>query len=111
MKTTYNSDKKLLEALYSGQYLNEQDIRYLLCGLGCEVDFREFDSGRWTKSVSTIIRLPNPNDLNTYTEDLWRIDWEQGLTELQENEYCEQPYRVKCVEKTVVVKDYVRVDD
>ena len=111
MKTTYNSDKELLEALYSGQHLNEQDIRYLLWVLGCEVDFQAFYSRRWTQSVSTIIRLPSPNDLNTYTEDLWYIDCDQGLTELQKNECGQQPYRVKCVEKTVVVKNYIRIDE
>lgn len=111
MKTTYNSDKELLDALYSGKHLNEKDIKYLLWDLGYEVDFQEFDMGRWTQYVSSIIKLPDPNDLNTYTDDLWCIDWERGLTELQENAFYEQPYRVKCVEKTVVVKTYVRCDE
>lgn len=111
MKTTYNSDKELLEALYSGKHLNENDIEYLLWNLGYEIDFQEFDIGRWTQFVSSIIKFPDPNDLNTYTDDLWCIDWERGLTELQENAFYEQPYRVKCVEKTVVVKTYVRCDE
>ena len=108
---SYNSDKELLDALYSGQHLNEKDIMHLLLDLGCVVDEQKGDQGIWTQRISTIIQLPDPNDLDTYTDDLWRIDWLQCLTVLQESEFDEQPYRVKCVEETVVVKNYVRIDE
>lgn len=112
MQTTYNSDKELLEALYSGEELNKKDIEYLLFELGYEVDEQECESREGTLyDVSTIIQLPDPNNLDTYTDDLWCIDWHCGITVLQEDEFHEQPYRVKCVEETVVIKNYVRIDE
>ena len=32
---------------------------------------------------------------------LYAIDWMRGLTECQENEYLEQPYKVKKVERVI----------
>lgn len=111
MKTTYNSDKELLEALYSGKHLNENDIKHLLLDLGCVVDEQEGDPRMCKLPISTIIRLPDPNDLDTYTDDLWRIDLWQYIADLPVSGFDEQPYRVKCVEETVVVKNYVRCDE
>lgn len=39
------------------------------------------------------------------------IDWEQGLTECQENFYNEQPYEVIKKEKVVTVTEWVKKVD
>lgn len=59
------------------------------------------DSGRWTKTVSSVIEL-----CGRYFE----IDWEQGLTESQENEFLEQPYEVelRTSEKIMEVYEWVK---
>lgn len=41
-------------------------------------------------------------------DKLFCIEWEEGLTEYQDNCFWEQPYEVEEVERTVVVKDYIK---
>lgn len=77
--------------LKNGEKLNEREIATLAYD-GCRVDEIEGDNGRWTQGVTTIIDIDG---------ELWEIDWARGLTEYQENEFYDQPYRVKKVEKKV----------
>ena len=65
------------------------------------IDEQDGDSGRWTKHKITIFTVNN---------DLWCVQWEEGLTECQENEFCDQPYKVKCIEDVVIVKKYVPIN-
>lgn len=58
------------------------------------------DIGRWTQDVQTIIKVG---------EDLWAIDWERGLTAIQENLFYEQPYRVVRKEMQITKVYYEKI--
>lgn len=91
--------------IINGEKLSEKELKYCAWGdVGTYVGEKEGDSGRWTQSMSTIFEIDN---------QLYCIDWECGLTECQENEYWEQPYKVKRVEKevTTTVVNYVAMED
>lgn len=77
--------------LKKGEKLNEREINTLVWD-GVRVDEIKGDSGRWTQHIGTIIEIDG---------ELWRIDWEMGLTECQDDEFWNQPYRVKKIEKEV----------
>ena len=87
--------------LKSGDKLSEREIKTLVYD-GIEVDEIEGDSGRWTQGVQTIIDIDG---------ELWAIEWYRGLTEYQENEFYNQPYRVVKREKQIVVTEYVAMED
>lgn len=72
--------------------------------------------GFWADYNETVAKLKkgeklNEREINTLVWDgvrvdeiegeLWRIDWEMGLTECQDDEFWNQPYRVKKIEKEV----------
>ena len=67
------------------------------------------DSGRWMEYVTTIIENPE-------TGKLYEVDWERGLTEMQENEFpwsywdgkdsLVELKEVEPYEETIVVKKY-----
>lgn len=54
---------------------------------------------RWTESISTIVKAD---------DRYFSIDWERGLTELQENYFLEQPYEVIKTEKVITVTEWVK---
>ena len=89
-----------VEKLKSGEKLSEGEIKTLVYD-GVEVDEVEGGSGRWTQHIQTIIDIDG---------DLWAIDWNRGLTEYQENEFYDQPYRVAKQERQVVITEYVAVE-
>lgn len=90
---------KLEEKIYNGEHLSESELVDAVFGCN-EVDTVYGENYRWSRYVSTIIKIK---------DKLFCIDWEQGLTELQPDSFECQPYEVKEVEETVVVKKYVRV--
>lgn len=83
------------DKMNKGMKLDEDDIQTLLWERD-EVLEEEGENRRWTRSMTTVIR---GNDDNLYA-----IDWEQGLTESQENMFDEQPKRVELEEREVVTK-------
>lgn len=87
--------------LKSGEKLSEGEIKTLVYD-GVEVDEIKGYSGRWTQGVKTIIDIDG---------ELWAIDWNRGLTEYQENEFYNQPYKVVKREKQIIVAEYVAVED
>ena len=87
--------------LKSGEKLSERELMTLVCD-GVEVDEIEGDSGRWTQGVQTIIDIDGA---------LWAIDWDRGLTEYQDNEFYNQPYRVVKRERQIIVAEYVAVEE
>lgn len=92
---------KTVNKLQSGDKLSEREIKTLVYD-GVEVDEIEGYRGRWTQGVQTIIDIDG---------ELWAIDWDRGLTECQENEFYNQPYRVVKREKQIVVTEYVAMED
>lgn len=93
--------------LCAGQRLTKEELRYLATGF-CHKDIElgdikyiaelEGDCSRWTRHMDTIFKIGG---------NLWDIPWEQGLTEYQEDEFWDQPYRVKEVKKMVEVVNYL----
>jgi len=59
-----------------------------------EVFEEEGKDGRWSKTMKTVFKVG---------DDLYALEWERGLTEMQENQYFKQPYKVKLVKKEVTV--------
>lgn len=87
----YADYDETITKLKAGENLTERELKTLVYE-GNEVDEIEGDSGRWTQSVQTIIEVDGV---------LYAVDWQRGLTECQENEFYDQPYKVKRVEKEV----------
>lgn len=77
--------------------LNENELRDLTYGDEKSFAFEYEEKGdnrRWSRTVLTVVRdLENQN--------LWCIEWEEGLTEYQENGFWTQPYKVT-IEKTPI---------
>ena len=74
------------------------------------VAVEDHGSGRWSSHMSTIIELPSGR--------LYSIDWENGLTEYQENEYpwdstgrwYHEPVEVEKVEEVKIITRYKKKD-
>lgn len=97
--------KPVMEKFLNGEKLAEGDRANLAWGdvvdEGYEyVDQIDGSSGRWLQSMKTVFK---------YNGEYWDIDWLSGLTECQENEYLNDPYRVEPKERVVTVVDWVKV--
>ena len=84
--------EEIYSKLKNGERLSEKEIRYLVWDSDGFIEEIEGDDHRWQKEMQTIIDVDG---------QLYAIDWMRGLTECQENEYLEQPYKVKKVEKVI----------
>lgn len=95
-----DTDRRILEKLDRHEDLTEKELKYLV--YECEIDSIEGEDGRWTRSVTTIAKLGG----RTFS-----IDWERGLTEMQESEFYDQPVEVfkHEHEETVTVTDWLPV--
>ena len=97
--------KPVMEKFLNGEKLTEEDRYNLVWGSlddeGYEyVDQIDGSSGRWLQSMKTVFK---------YNGEYWAIDWLAGLTECQENEYLNDPYRVEPKERVVTVVDWVKI--
>lgn len=88
----------ILKKLDSGKKLSKNEIRELVWEYEIETTYGE--NCRWTRSVNTIIKIKGR---------FFSIDWEEGLTEMQENEYWSQPIEVypRTYEKTITVTEWI----
>ena len=98
-------NKPVMEKFLNGEKLTEKDRANLVWGSlddeGYEyVDQIDDSSGRWMKKMQTVFK---------YNGEYWAIDWRSGLTELQENEYLSNPYRVERKERVITVVDWVKI--
>jgi hypothetical protein len=93
-------DEIMLKKIDTGEKLTEKEMRELVCGY--DVDTEYGDNRRWTRSVTTIVELKGR---------FFSIDWEEGLTECQENEFYNQPKEVRkhTYEKTIVVTEWIEI--
>ena len=92
-----NWTKEILQKLDNGEELDMSIVREMVWN---DVDRIEGENRRWSRSVQSIVALG---------DRYFAIDWEEGLTEMQENEFYDQPYEVKKIEKTVVVEEWVSI--
>ena len=64
-----------------------------------EVETEEGEDGRWTRGMDTIFKLGE--------DEYWCIPWRKGLTEYQEDEFWDDPYRVEKRVETVQIETWV----
>lgn len=98
----YTWEERMIKKIEAGEHLTEGELRELIFTFN-EVYREEGEDGRWSRRVLSVI------DVN---DELYAIEWEEGLTENQENLFYEQPYRVELkkeeitiIKTTVVKKD------
>lgn len=89
----YTEEEKIQMKLESGEKLSEREMRNMDMYFS-EVYREEGESRRWSKSILSVFEVGDKK---------YALNWEEGLTESQENEYWEQPYLVKLEEKEVVI--------
>jgi hypothetical protein len=94
-------DEIMLRKIDSGEKLTERELQTLVGDF--EVDTEYGHNRRWTRGVTTIVELKGR---------FFSVDWEEGLTESQENEYYNQPYEVvkHTYEKTITVTEWIAVE-
>lgn len=96
--------EEFLELYDAGKEFKWNELAAMAYGeIGKIVCEEEGSEGRWTRGMSTVFEVKGR---------FFIIDWERGLTELQENEFYKQPYEVvgECHEKTIVVTNWIPVD-
>lgn len=93
--------RRIFEDLQNGENLREDDLRYLVWNY--EIDRENGENRRWSRTVTSIVEIGG----KTYS-----IDWEEGLTECQENSFYDQPIEVRKheYEKTIKVTEWLPVD-
>lgn len=89
----YTWSERIKKKLDNGEELSESDIKAMTYELD-EVHRKEGHDRRWSRSVTSVVELEGK---------LYAIDWEEGLTENQENEFYNQPYPVKLETEEIVV--------
>jgi len=79
--------------------LTEEELGTLVLFYSIEKEYGE--DHRWQREVTSIVQLG---------ERYFAVEWYQGLTEMQENDFFDQPYEVelKEYEKTITVKEWVK---
>ncbi|PXV88392.1 hypothetical protein C8E03_108119 [Lachnotalea glycerini] len=92
-------EKDLLSKIDSGDRLSERELKML----ALEFDIERIEGGnrRWQREVRSICQLG---------ERTFAVDWQEGLTECQENEFWEQPIEVVKIEreKTINVIEWIK---
>ena len=89
----------ILKAIDAGEELDEKVLEDLAYYQTIDEEYGE--NRRWSRFVKSIV------DLNGR---YFAIEWDQGLTEMQPDEFWEQPYEVELKEydKVVHVKEWVK---
>lgn len=87
----------MLQKIDSKENLTEDELKRL--ALEYDIEREEGENRRWTRTVSSYVELGGR---------YFCIDWENGLTESQPNEFPNQPVEVKkhSYEKTITVNEW-----
>ena len=91
-------EEYILGKIDSGEELTETELSEF-CGNFNVVDISYGENRRWSRSIISIIEI-----CGRY----FALDWEEGLTEYQENEFYNQPVEVEKKEytKTITVTEW-----
>lgn len=91
----------MVRKIDTGEKLSEKELRTIVFETK-EVERNKGENQRWTRSVESIVEMHGR---------YFCIDWEEGLTEYQENEFFNQPYEVErnTYEKTITVTEWKRI--
>ena len=89
----------ILKAIDAGEELDEKVLEDLAYYQTIDEEYGE--NRRWSRFVKSIIDLNGRH---------FAIEWDQGLTEMQPDEFWEQPYEVelKKYDKVVHVKEWIK---
>lgn len=90
-----NFEDIMYSKIESKEQLTEEELSDLVCDYGFETNLDANNDGRWVIPASTVVSLKGK---------YFMIDWFKGKTELQENEYPNQPYEVEPKEKVITIK-------
>lgn len=82
-----------VEAFDSGYYFSEGDLEELVFEASCEEIAGQ--EGRWQRDVTSILKFDGR---------VFCINWQEGLTEMQPNEFWEQPEEVFVKTELVTVE-------
>ena len=91
--------------ILNGEELTETERKYCAWGeIGEYVEEIEGEDHRWNREIQTIFKIG---------EQYYAINWMRGLTEMQENEYWDDPYKVERKEEIVTktVIKYVPMEE
>lgn len=93
------SNEEFLAKYDTGEKFTEEELSDLRWEF-VEVDTQYGENHRWNRPATTIFKVE---------DRLFALDWWQGLTEMQENEFYDQPYEVKEVKKMIEITKYERI--
>jgi len=95
-----NFEAIIISKIENNEKLSGYELSRLVYNYEIEVEYG--DNSRWSRSAISIIQL---------LDRMFSVEWEQGLTESQEDEFYNQPYEVKAheYEKTIIVKEWVAI--
>lgn len=88
-----HNEKSFLEKFDNGEEFTEEELRDLTWQFA-EEEIIYGENGRWTREVTTIFKID---------DRYFALEWEEGLTEFQENGFYDQPYEVVLELKTEVI--------
>lgn len=93
-------DEIMVQKIDNGESLTEEELKTLVFRCN-EVERHEGENRRWSRTVESIIEL-----CGRY----FKVIWEQGLTESQENGFYEQPYEVEldAYKKVIEVHNWIK---
>lgn len=89
----------MIKKIETNENLTEKELRTLVYEYNEHTEYG--DDHRWTREAFTVVKL---------CDRYFGIDWMKALTEMGEDEFYNQPYEVKQVEKVVVTKEWVELD-
>ena len=95
-----NFEEIMLDGIESGLSLTEAELERVVEEFGIET--MHGTNRRWSRTNTTIVQL---------CDRYFRVEWEEGLTENQENSYTNQPVEVYKHERVKVVRIKDWVDD
>lgn len=91
------------EKLLNGKFTEEELEDLAWCELEADIKFINNEEGechRWTQDMATIFE---------FEDKYYCLNWDRGLTELQENSFYNQPYEVEKEIKVVETITWKRV--
>lgn len=94
-------DKDFLARYDAGEKFSTDELQEILWGWP-QVKEIEGSDHRWQREMTTVFEVGGR---------LFALDWMKGLTEMQDNDFWEQPYEVREVTKMVEVKKYVKLEE
>ena len=90
-------EEKLLAKIDNKEKLSESEISDL--AFYCTFDKEEGELRRWSRTITSYIKL---------NERFFKIEWEEGLTEYQEDGFYNQPIEVVQHVENIVIPEHVQ---